>query len=389
MGALMDPVYLDANATTRTTPAVRAAVTSALEEHWGNPSSPHAAGRDAARLLAEARSEIASWLGARTDEVVFTSGGTESDRLAVLGALAAAGSRGHVVCSSIEHAAIRELLHERARKDAAITVDRVRPDAGGRVAAEALIAALRPDTAVACLMWGNNETGSLQPVAEVAAACRTRGIPLVVDAVQVAGKLPVDFAALGADLLAVSAHKLHGPKGVGALLVRHGARWKAPFPGSQERARRAGTEALPAIAGFAAAAREARGGDAAAWERVASLRDRLERTLTGALDDVTVNGAGERLPNATNLAFGGIASDQLLAMLDRAGVLASNGSACSSGTPEPSHVLLAMGRSRGEAHSAVRFSLSRLTTDADIDRAITATLESVETIRARARLRAR
>src|SRR5262245_51291697 len=259
----MDRVYLDNNATTRPLPDVADAVAAAMAVH-GNPSSLHATGRAAARLLAESRAAVASWLGARVSEVTFTSGGTEADRLALLGALAAAGTRRHVVSSAIEHSAILALL--RARDDVELTV--VRPREDGRVDPEEFAAALRDDTALACLMAANSETGVLQPAAEAAAACRARGVPLLVDAVQAAGRGPFDFRALSADLVAVSAHKIHGVKGAGALLVREGARWKAPFPSSHEGGRRAGTEAIPAIAGFAAAAKAAAALTPADHERV-------------------------------------------------------------------------------------------------------------------------
>jgi cysteine desulfurase len=207
----------------------------------------------------------------------------------------------------------------------------------------------------------------------------------IVDAVQVAGKAPLDVKAIGADLVAVSSHKFHGPKGAGALVVRDGARWTAPFPSSHEAKRRAGTEALPAIAGFAAAAREAAAQTDADRARVAALRDQLERALTNALDGVRVNGTAPRVGNTSNLHFDGIEGDRLLASLDRAGVDVSSGSACSASSPEPSHVLLAMGLSRRDALSAIRFSLSRLTTSAEIDRAVAATIEAVETLRTSSR----
>jgi len=376
----MERIYLDNNATTRPTPSVADAVLRAMDV-YGNPSSLHAEGRAAARLLAESRAAVAALLGARGTEVSFTSGGTEADRLALLGALAAAGARRHVVASAIEHSAIRELL--RSRSDVETTW--IRPRADGRVDADEFIAALRDDTAVACLMAANSETGVLQPVTEMTAACRARGVTSVVDAVQVAGKAPFDFHALGADLAAVSAHKFHGPKGAGALLVRDGARWTPPFPSSHEAKRRAGTEAIPAIAGFAAAAREAAALPDADRARVAELRDRLERVLTGTLDGVRVNGTAPRVGNTSNLHFDGVEGDRLLAMLDRAGIDASSGSACSAATPEPSHVLLAMGLSRRDAASAIRFSLSRLTTSAEIDRAVAAAIEAVETLRTSSR----
>jgi cysteine desulfurase len=374
--------YLDANATTPVLPEVAEAVTRAFQVH-GNPSSLHSAGRDAARLLSDSRAAVARFLGADPRNVSFTSGGTEADRMAVLGALAAAAPRRHVVCSAIEHSAIRDLLRALAAEGVETTW--IRPDSKGRVSAEDVRAALRDDTALAAVMWANNETGVVQPVAEIAAHCRARGVTFVCDAVQAAGKAPVDFRACGADLVAVSAHKLHAPRGVGALLVRDGARWRPPFPASHEMNRRAGTEPLPAIAGFAAACdAAARAGDAAR-SAIAALRDRLESSILGALPGVAPNGGGERVPNTTNLAFEGVDGARLLAALDRAGIDASDGSACSSKSPEPSHVLLAMGASAARARSSVRFSLSRLTTRDEVDRAVAATIEAVETIRASAR----
>jgi len=374
----MDRVYLDNNATTRPSPAVVEAVRAAFDV-YGNPSSLHGEGRAAARLLSESRAAVASWLGARPAEIVFTSGGTEADRLGLLGALAAAGDRRRIVLSAIEHSAV----HAPAKHHPGVEATLIRPRADGRVDPDEFVAALSDDVALACLMAANSETGVLQPVSEVAAACRARGVPFLVDAVQVAGKTPLDVVALGADFVAVSAHKFHGPKGVGALYLRDGARWKPPFPSQHEGRRRAGTEAVPAIAGFAAAARNVATTDDLA--RVAELRDRLETALTNALDGVRVVGSAPRVPNTTNLLFDAIESDRLLATLDRAGVDASSGSACSASTPKPSHVLLAMGLPAKDALSAIRFSLSRLTTSAEIDRAIGATIEAVETLRTTSR----
>ena len=425
-------IYLDNNATTAVLPEVRDAVVQALSV-CGNPSSLHASGRAparrraggpargargrgrpppagprlggpggargrgggatrggppaggraGARLLSGSRADVARWLGCRPTEVVFTSGGTEADRLAILGAIEARPERRHVVASAIEHSAVRDLLAhlERAGR---IEVTWVRPDPDGAVRADAFAAALRDDTVAAALLWASNETGVLQPVEDAAKACRSRGVSLCVDAVQAAGKVPIDFRVLDADLVAVSAHKVHGPRGVGALLVREGSRWKPPFPSHHEARRRAGTEALPAIAGFAAAARVAASQPPEAWIRVGELRDRLERVLCGALEGVRVNGSAARIFNTSNVVFAGVESDRLLAMLDRAGIDASGGSACSAASPEPSHVLLAMGLPRRDALSAVRFSLSRLTTSDEIDRAAAATIECVETLRRQA-----
>ena len=378
-------VYLDSNATTRPLAEVRAAMSEAMDAAWGNPSSLHARGREAARLLSSSRSDIAAALGATSTEVVLTSGGTEAVRLGVLGALTASRERRHVVASAQEHPAIRSLLLEAPRHPwgTGIEVTWVRPQDDGALLSADVQAAMRPDTGLVTVHWANNETGVLQPVAEIATLCRDAGVAFLTDAVQALGKVPVDFGALGAPLLAVSAHKVHGPKGIGALLVRTGAAWKPPFPAAQEMRRRGGTEAVAAAAGFAAAVR-ALAAEPAAAGHMEALRDRFERVVVNALGDVRVNGAAARTPNTCNLEFAGLGSDRLLALLDRAGVDASNGSACSAGAPEPSHVLLAMGRSRHQALAAIRFSLSRMTTDDDIDRAISAVIEAVETLRRRA-----
>lgn len=387
-------IYLDSNATTPVLPAVREAVAGALGLH-GNPSSLHAAGRDAARVLSASRGAVAAWLGAAQREVVFTSGGTEALRLGVLGALAARGARRHVVASAIEHSAVLDLL--RALAADGVTTTWVRPGRDGGVAAEDVAAAIRDDTALVAVMWASNETGVLQPVAEIAATCAARGVPYLCDAVQAAGKLPIDLgtmarAGTAPSLVAVSAHKFHGPRGVGALLVSEAARaaglWRAPWPATHEGGRRAGTEPLPLIAGFAAAADAARALTSDDFARIAALRDRLEAALVGGAGAV-VNGAGERVPNTTNLSFPGADAERLLALLDRAGVDASGGSACHAGSPEPSHVLTAMGIGDREARTALRFSLSRLTTREEIDAAIAAVLENVEVVRASARTGAR
>ncbi len=381
-------IYLDGNATTRPCDEAIAAQTTALREAWGNPSSPHATGRRAAALLAEARGQVARWLGAAPQEVVFTAGGTEADRLGIRGALAAARSRHagplHVVSSSIEHAAIHGLLRQLDAEADDVHVTFVSPGADGRVDPNSLAAAMRADTALVCLMWANAETGVIQPVGDVAGVCREAGAALHVDAVQAAGKLPVDFGALGAHTLAVSAHKVHGPKGVGALLVRDGAPWSAPSPATHEQTRRAGTEATPSIAAFGAAAGAAERDGPDAWTQMAALRDRLERVLIGSLGGVHINGTAPRIPNTTSLRFDDIPSARLLGLLDRDGIDASNGSACSAGSAAPSRVLLAQGLTPDEALSSVRFSLTRDTTSADIDRAIAVSIHAVEELRARA-----
>lgn len=375
--------YLDNNATTRVDAAVLDAMLPFYREHYGNPSSLHRLGVAAERALAEARERVANALKAQPHDIIFTSGGTEANNLALRGATSALRRRGdHVVTTAVEHPSVQDVCQ--GLEEDGLRVTTVPVDAQGRLDPAAVVDAIEDGTILVSVMHVQNETGAVFPVEAIARRARARNKKLLVhsDGVQAFGKLP----APDVDLYTISAHKVHGPKGAGALLVRHGARWKAPFPAAQERSRRAGTEAVALLAGFAAAARAAK--PDATWDAVSELRDRLERTITGALGDVDVNAAGDRTPNTSSLLFRGIQSDQLLALLDRAGIDASNGSACSSGTPDPSHVLLAMGLSRREALSCVRFSLSRFTTSAEIDRAITAVIESVETLRARSRQRA-
>lgn len=380
-------LYLDANATTPLHPSVREAVARAWDEAWANPSSLHGSGRAAARLLSDARETTAAALGCATDEVVFTSGGTESDRLAVLGALRAAAPQGHVVCSAVEHPAIRSLVADLERRGE-VDVSWVRPEPDGRVTADAVVAALRDDTALVALMWANNETGVLQPVHEVAAAAAERGIACVVDAVQTVGKLGPDLPRPAGALLTASAHKLHGPTGVGALVVPRAARWTPPWPASQEQGRRGGTTPVPLIVGLATAL-ELADDTRDRWTVVASLRDRLERSIVGALGEVEVNGTAERTPNTTNLRFRGLSGRRLLARLDAAGLDLSDGSACTSGSDAPSHVLLAQGLDETAARESLRFSLPRDADDALVDRAVAAVIETVETLRRTDRRRRR
>lgn len=358
-------VYLDNNATTPVHPAVLDALHEALVEVYGNASSIHKEGQTARRRIENARESVAHLIGATAREVVFTSGGTESNNAAIFGAVPAAG-RHHIVTTAIEHPSILEPVEELGRRGHQVTI--VPPERSGEVSAARVIDALRPDTRLVTMMLANNETGVIQPVAEVARACREGGIHFHCDAVQAVGKIDVDLEALGIDSLSISAHKLHAPKGVGALYVRKGlALERYLFGGAQERRRRAGTENVPLAIAFGVAADLA--AERSFMSRIEGLRNQFERQIEGM--DVTVNGAStHRLPNTSSVTFHGADAEGIVIGLDLEGVAVSTGSACSSGRVEPSHVLLAMGLSADDARSTVRFSLSRFTTGEEIDRAV-------------------
>lgn len=367
------PIYLDHNATTQPAPEVIAEMVDTMQCAWANASSTHAPGQAAKRLLADARARVANFLGAQASEVVFTSGATEANHMAVLGALA--GSRGRLrrrlVLSAVEHPGLLALAQRLA--DEGVPVDRIRVDAQGRLDMEHARALVRDDVSLVSVMGANNETGVCMPVAALAELAHAHGAWLHVDATQLAGKAALSFAASGADLMSVSAHKLAGPKGVGALMVRKGLPLAPLISGRQERHRRGGTENLPGIAGFAAACELAGATLTADIERMRGLRERLEQGLLRCLPGTHLYGAqAERLPNTACLRFADLAAEPVLARLERAGVIASSGAACSAGGTQPSHVLLAMGESATQAKSGVRFSLGRETTVADIDAALDA-----------------
>lgn len=358
-------VYLDNNATTPLHPSAREAMLPWLGETHGNPSSIHRFGQAARNAVEEAREKVAALLGARPPEIVFTASGTEANNAVLF----QGGARsGHLIISAIEHPSVREAAARLAEGGCEVT--RVSPGADGVVAAEEIIAALRPDTALVSLMLANNELGTLQPVAEVAAACRERGIPVLCDAVQTVGKIPVDVNALGVDYLTIGAHKFHGPLGAAALWVRKGAEFSSYLlGGSQERRRRAGTENVPALAGFGAAAAAALRELPERTAFLAGLRDRFEAELPRRVPGVVIHCAeSPRLPNTSHIAVPGVEGESLLIRLDVAGFAVSTGAACSSGTVEPSKTLLAMGLSRDEALSSLRVSFGMMNRPEEVDR---------------------
>lgn len=362
-------IYFDHNATTPVDPAVVRTITSVLSDDFGNASSVHHFGQRAKALLDEARSAVAALIGGEPSEVVFTSGGTESDNFALRGvaeALEPTGRR-HLIASSIEHEAVLVTLRALARRGWRTTLLPV--DASGIVQPAALEAALADDTAIVSVMHANNEIGTIQPVAALAALAHARGALFHTDAVQSAGKIPVDVQALGVDLLSLSAHKFNGPKGAGALWIRRGTRLTAILTGGKhERSRRAGTENVPGIAGLGHAARLAAAKGPAEAVRLAALRDRLESAILAAVPGTAVNGARDsRVPNTTNISFEAVEAESLLIALDLEGVAVSTGSACSSGTLEPSHVLRAMGLPAPRTQNSIRMSLGAGNTDADVD----------------------
>ncbi|CAN5664487.1 cysteine desulfurase NifS [soil metagenome] len=362
-------IYFDHNATTPLAPEVAALVAATMVEQFGNPSSVHHYGQQAKAVLDDARASVAVLLNAEPSEVVFTSGGTEADNFALRGvaeALEPTGRR-HLVASAIEHEAVLVTLKALARRGWRTTLLPV--DASGIVDPAALDAALADDTALVSVMHANNEIGTIQPIAALARLAHGRGALFHTDAVQSVAKVPVDCRALGVDLLSLSAHKFNGPKGAGALWIKRGTRITATLTGGKhERARRAGTENVPAIAGLGAAARLAAAKLPAEAARVASLRDRLEAAVLQAVPGTLVNGALDpRVPNTTNISVEHVEAESLLIALDLEGIAVSTGSACSSGTLEPSHVLRAMGLSAHRTQNSIRISLGAGNTDAQVD----------------------
>lgn len=402
-------LYLDNNATTQPAPEVVTAVTEAMTSRWANPSSIHRAGQDARHAIELARASVAHLIGAKPKHITFTSGGTESIDLAIRGVLhnppAPSGGVGRgsarpgegafipplVISTHLEHAAVRDLLTQ-LEKQGAITLGDLNVDRSGTVTRESIEQLIIPGTRLVSVQWANNETGALQPVAEIAARCREVGALFHCDAIQWVGKMPTDVGDISGatppcDILTFSAHKWHGPKGVGILWARNGVRLPPRIIGTQEQGRRGGTEHTEGIIGAGVAAELARAWlqDPAAREKARELRDRFERHVLDANPGAVVNGPTDhahRLWNTTNIAFPRLEAEALLMAFSERGLCASAGAACSSGSLDPSPVLLAMGIPPELAHGSIRFSLSRFTTQQEVDEAATIVTEGVSRVRA-------
>jgi cysteine desulfurase len=382
----MSRFYFDHNATTPVSPEVIEAASEALRSGFGNASSIHAEGQNARQLLERARRQIASYIGAAAAEIIFTSGGTESNNLAILGWVRNAPGRGkHVITTAIEHPSVLESCRQLENEGTAVTYVPVGPN--GAVLPEEVRRHIRPETVLVSVMHANNETGILQPVAEIAALVRQareggQKIYLHSDGVQALSKIPVNVVTLGVDLYSMSAHKINAPKGVGALYVRKDVPVRGiQFGGRHERERRAGTENVPGAVAFGRAVELASAEPI--WYKLAHLRDRFEQRVLDGTRGVQINGAlASRLPNTSNLYFADVDGEALVIALDLKGFAVSSGAACSSGSVEPSHVLLAMGRPKQEARQCVRFSLGRYNTEEQVDALADAVVASIAHLRA-------
>lgn len=378
---MSDLLYLDHNATTPIDPAVRDAMLPWLENEFGNPSSVYSLGRCAAAALATAREQVAALVGAQPSEIIFNSCGTEATNTAILSAIAIDPDKRHIITSTVEHSATIKLCEYLATRGYEITWLPV--DKEGLIDPSKLETAITPETAVVSLLWANNETGVLFPVEEITAITTRKKVPLHLDAVQAAGKVPINLEELGVQYVSLSAHKLYAPKGVGALYVNRRARYTPLLRGSQEESKRGGTQNVASIVAFGKAAELAQAHLLTAAERIGKLRDRFEQTLIATIEGVRRNGTDEpRLPNTSNLTFSGIEAETALLLFDKEGLCCSAGSACSSGSINPSHVLTAMGVTRDEARASLRFSLGRTTSEADIDRALEIITRIVAKLRA-------
>jgi cysteine desulfurase len=364
----MKVIYVDNNATTMVAPEVLDAMLPYFSTYYGNPSSMHSFGGDVATKIKDARENVAKLIGADPEEIVFTSCGTESDGTAIRAAIESYPNKKHIVTSRVEHPAIKNLCETLSKKGYRASF--VPVDNSGRLDLDYLYDSLSEDTAVVSLMWGNNETGVIFPVEEISHEVKSRGILFHTDAVQAVGKIPIDVNQTGVDMLSLSGHKFHSPKGIGALYIRKGTKF-SPFMvgGHQEKGRRGGTENTASIIGLGKAAQLAathlrENG----YDRISRLRDKLERTLLERVPNAIINGdPANRLPNTTSIAFEYVEGEAILLMMNEHGICASSGSACTSGSLEPSHVLRAMGVPFTAAHGSIRFSLSRYNTEDEID----------------------
>ena len=379
----MKRIYADNAATTRVSRAALDAMLSCMETAWGNPSSLYELGQQASMTLTDARERVAKVLGCTAKEITFTSGGSEADNQAIRSAALAGAKKGkkHIISTAFEHHAVLHTL-EKLRAEG-FDVELLDVHENGLVTPEQAAAAIRPDTALVTVMYANNEIGTIQPIAEIGAVCREKGVIFHTDAVQAVGHLPVDVAAQNIDMLSLSAHKFHGPKGVGALYVRRGVPLLPLIEGgAQERGKRAGTENVPAAAGMAAALEEAAANMDQNAAHLSILRDRLIAGLLREIPHAALNGdARRRLPGNVNFCFEGIEGESLLLLLDDRGISASSGSACTSGSLDPSHVLLAIGRVHDVAHGSLRLTLGEDATEEDVDDIIRSVKEVVAYLR--------
>ena len=378
----MDRIYLDHNATTPVAPEVFAALAPYFSEAFGNAGSVHFFGQQARGAVEEARDQVARLIGASPGEITFTSGGTEADNLALFGGARLRAERGrHLVATAFEHHAILQTLEALEREGFEVTLVPVESD--GMLDPGRFLEALRPDTTVATVMLANNEVGTIQPLAELASELRARGILFHTDAVQAAGKIPIDVKALGVDTLALSAHKFYGPKGVGIFYLRKGMQVRAvQFGGEQEKALRPGTLNVPGIVGMGAAAKLAQAELPEVSIRLAAMRDRLQAGLLERVPGIHVMAQGApRTPNTLNCCFEGVHGESLILNLDMEGIAVSSGAACAAGSTDPSHVLAAMGVSAELAQSAVRMSLGRGTTEDQVDRVLEILPAALERLR--------
>jgi cysteine desulfurase len=377
----MDLIYLDNNATTKPAPEVVAEMLPFLSEFFGNPSSVHRFGQRARQAVDEARTRVAWLVGCSDNELLFTGCGTESINTAIRGLLAARSPRRKIITTTVEHSACRELCQQLAREGTEVIAVRVGKD--GSLDMDQFRSALDDQTSLVSVMWANNETGVIFPVEEIAQLCRAKGVPFHCDATQAIGKIPVDFHAARVDAASFAAHKFHGPKGVGALYLRRGLRISPLLIGGpQEHGRRGGTENVASIVGMGKAAELARE-HMPEMKQVGEKRDRFEQAILKAIPTAQINGDRDRrVPNTTNIGFERLEAEGILLLLSERGLCASAGSACSSGSLEPSPVIIAMGVDEKIAHGAVRFSLSRYTTDAEIDAAISIIPKVIDRLRA-------
>lgn len=377
----MKPIYLDNNATTQVAPEVLDEMLPYFSTYYGNPSSMHTFGGNVGKKIKEARAKVAELLGARPEEIIFTSCGTESDSTAIWAALRSHPAKRHMITSKVEHPAVKNLAEYLSRNGYRVTF--VPVDKSGRLDLDYLYDHLSDDTAIVSLMWANNETGVIFPIEEIAERARHHGAVFHTDAVQAVGKIPICLADNTVDILSLSGHKLHAPKGVGVLYLRKGTKF-APFllGGHQEQGRRGGTENVAGIVGMGKAAELAGARIEEENTRVKALRDRLENALVKRIPNALINGDREhRLPNTSSIAFEFVEGEAILLLLDEYGICASSGSACTSGSLEPSHVLRAMEVPFTAAHGSIRFSLSTYNTDEEIDLVIDKMPQIIERLR--------